>query len=147
MTNTQETLNSIFIDILKGARDVGHDVVVASKEGIVKAVDFAQEQAPIVVQEFLKWKFCEALFYSIGSIIILILIGIVAYRSYKCVKSSSFYSSDIAPTLSIFALVGTVVAGPIIMATVTVPRTLEAIKIQVAPRVYMIEYGIDTLKK
>lgn len=60
MTNTitnipQETINSVFIDMLKGANDASGEIYGAGKIGIVKAVDFVTEQAPLVVQEFLTW--------------------------------------------------------------------------------------------
>ncbi len=48
----QETINAVLIDILKGAKDASSEIYGASKTGIVKAVEFAQEQSPMVVQEF-----------------------------------------------------------------------------------------------
>lgn len=49
----QETINSVVIDILKGVKETGSEIYGVTKEGLIKAVDFAQEQVPLVIQEFL----------------------------------------------------------------------------------------------
>ena len=64
MTNNipQETINNVLVNILRGAQDASSEIYGASKVGIIKAVDFASEQAPLVIQEFLAWKSAEAIF-------------------------------------------------------------------------------------
>jgi len=87
MTNTQETVNSILIDVLKGVKDAGSEMYATSKVGLAKAVDFAMEQAPIVVQEFISWKMGDAIFncifYSIG---VIILLGAIIWLKKKLEK-------------------------------------------------------------
>jgi len=41
MTNTQETINTILIDVLKGVKETGSELYAAGKAGVAQAVDFA----------------------------------------------------------------------------------------------------------
>jgi hypothetical protein len=116
MTNTQETVNSILIDVLKGVKDAGSEMYATSKVGLAKAVDFAMEQAPIVVQEFLSWKMGDAIFncifYSIG---VIILLGAIIWLKKKL--------------------------GLAVASMIPIKDNIETIiKIKLAPRVYILEY-------
>lgn len=77
----QETINSVLVDILKGVKDTGREIYGASKTGIVKTVDFAQEQAPLVVQEFLTWKFAQATIWTVISVIGLIVLVLIPNKN------------------------------------------------------------------
>ncbi len=55
----------ILIDVLKGVKDAGSEMYATSKVGLAKAVDFAVEQAPIVVQELLISYCFSYIWYSI----------------------------------------------------------------------------------
>jgi hypothetical protein len=152
MTNSivqpsQETFNSILLDILKGTRDAGHDIYAASKETIVKAVDFAQEQAPLVVQEFIKWKFCEALLQCVCSVFIMFVILYFLHKLNKhrirgVLKNDpdqSFGSAVVMVIISFF------------MCILVIPSaycSLESIiKIKVAPRIYLIDFVTNEIQK
>ena len=141
MNNTnsipQETLNNVLIDMLRGAKDASSEIYAASKTGIVKAVDFAQEQAPLVMQEFLAWRFSQAIIYLIvGVIALALLVGIVK----KCLSKDWLSASDGGSLvggvfgIAIFALV---------FGTAIVPAVETIVKIKVAPRVYVIEWVAD----
>ena len=131
----QETINSVLVDILKGAKDAGHEIYGASKVGIVKAVDFAQEQAPLVVQEFLKWKFAQATIWTIVSVIGLVVLGYFIKKCFDCIEDSGGAS------------VMGVVFGGLFFAMVVfiqlIPNVEQMVKVKVAPRVYIIEWVSD----
>jgi hypothetical protein len=131
----QETINSVLVDILKGAKDAGREIYGASKTGIVKAVDFAQEQAPLVVQEFLTWKFAQATIWTVVSVIGLIVLGYIIKKCYDWLEESSGGS-----------IVG-VIFGKVFFVMVVfmglIPNVEQMVKVKVAPRVYIIEWVSD----
>jgi len=137
MTNNQETINTILIDVLKGVKETGSELYAAGKAGVAQAVDFALQQAPLVVQEFLSWKMGEAIFNCIFfSIAVVILLSIIVWAKKKIKKLQScdddivFYSMII--TFCIVFTVG---------STIPIKNNIETIiKIKLAPRVYIIEY-------
>jgi len=128
----QETINSVLIDILKGAKDAGSEIYGASKTGIVKAVEFAQEQSPMVVQEFLMWKFAQSVIWVIVGVIAL---GVLSYLFKKCVDwFSESEGVSIIPG-SFFVLMIVLVCWKTV-----VPNIEQMVKVKVAPRVFMIEW-------
>ena len=139
MTNTQETVNSILIDVLKGVKDAGSEMYATSKVGLAKAVDFAVEQAPIVVQEFLSWKMGEAIFNVALYTIAAIVLFCVARFLFKKIKDT-----DINYPEEIFPLGLGVTFSAVMFCLITFlhikPNIETIIKIKLAPRVYILEY-------
>jgi uncharacterized membrane protein YraQ (UPF0718 family) len=128
----QETINSVLIDILKGAKDAGSEIYGASKTGIVKAVEFAQEQSPMVVQEFLMWKFAQSVIWVIVGVIAL---GVLSYLFKKCVDwlPESEGESIIPGFFCVLMIV-------LVCCMTVVPNIEQMVKVKVAPRVFMIEW-------
>ena len=128
----QETVNSVLIDILKGAKDAGSEIYGASKTGIVKAVEFAQEQSPMVVQEFLMWKFAQSVIWVIVGVIAL---GVLSYLFKKCVDwfPESEGVSIIPGSFFVLMIV-------LVCCKTVVPNIEQMVKVKVAPRVFMIEW-------
>jgi phosphotransferase system glucose/maltose/N-acetylglucosamine-specific IIC component len=128
----QETVNSVLIDILKGAKDAGSEIYGASKTGIVKAVEFAQEQSPMVVQEFLMWKFAQSVIWVIVGVIAL---GVLSYLFKKCVDwfPESEGVSIIPGSFFVLMIV-------LVCCMIVVPNIEQMVKVKVAPRVFMIEW-------
>lgn len=135
--NTQTTVNDILIDILKGAKDAGSELYVAGKVGITHAVDFAIQQAPAVVQEFLSWKMGDAIFNCIFySITVIILLSITIWAKKK-IQTLKFYDDTII-VFSFILLFSVVFA---VGSMISIKNSIETIiKIKLAPRVYIIEY-------
>ena len=82
-TNTvtlQATLNDVVIDILRGAKSAGSEFYQASKSAVVASVDFAKQQVPDVVEQFLKWKITEKVVYIVGWIIVAFSFYLVSKR-------------------------------------------------------------------
>ena len=139
MTNTQETINSILIDVLKGVKDAGSEMYATSKVGLAKAVDFAVEQAPIVVQEFLSWKMGEAIFnVALYTIAAIVLFCITRFFFKKIKDTNINYPEEIVP-LGLGFLFCSAVFCLIIFHQLK-PNIETIIKIKLAPRVYILEY-------
>jgi len=143
MTNNipQETINNVLVNILRGAQDASSEIYGASKVGIIKAVDFASEQAPLVIQEFLAWKSAEAIFNIVIVSIALCFVFKFMKWSFKALKSGK-------PDIS-FALcfMSSVFLSAFLIGNVLIKNTEQLIKIKVAPRVYVIEWVSSQVKK
>ena len=137
MTNTQETINTILLDVLKGAKEVGSEIYSAGKAGLIQAVDFAMQQAPLVVQEFLSWKMSEA-------IINLIFFGaafVIAFCFFVfLIKKANEYIHSEAIVAIGLGMVGTLVIMISLLFNFIKPDIQTIMKIKLAPRVYIIEY-------
>jgi type III secretion system FlhB-like substrate exporter len=139
MTNTQETVNSILIDVLKGVKDTGSEMYATSKVGLAKAVDFAIEQAPIIVQEFLSWKMGEAIFNVALYTIAAIVLFCIARFLFKKIKDTFInYPEEIVP-LSLGLMFSAAMFCLITILHIK-PNIETIIKIKLAPRVYILEY-------
>jgi len=134
----QETINSVLVDILKGAKDAGSEIYGASKTGIIKAVDFAQEQAPLVVQEFLTWKFAQATIWTVISVIGLIVLG-------YCIKKCINWLEESGGGSMVGILFG-VILFVVVMFVGLIPNVEQMVKVKVAPRVFIIEWVSDQVK-
>jgi hypothetical protein len=140
MTNTQETVNSILIDVLKGVKDASSEMYATSKVGLAKAVDFAVEQAPIVVQEFLSWKMGEAIFNVVAyTIATIVLFSVLRFLLKKIKETDMNYSPEEIVPIGLGFLFCSVVFCLIIFTQLK-PNIETIIKIKLAPRVYILEY-------
>jgi hypothetical protein len=135
----QETINAVLIDILKGAKDASSEIYGASKTGIVKAVEFAQEQSPMVVQEFLLWKFAQSVIWVIVGVI---AIGVLGFLIKKCVSKLKNSKSD-EDEIYVLPIIICVIISVVICFVNIVPNVEQIVKVKVAPRVFMIEWVSD----
>lgn len=135
----QETINAVLIDILKGAKDASSEIYGASKTGIVKAVEFAQEQSPMVVQEFLLWKFAQSVIWVIVGVI---AIGVLGFLIKKCVSKLKNSKSD-EDQIYVLPIIISVIISVVICFANIVPNVEQIVKVKVAPRVFMIEWVSD----
>lgn len=136
MTNTQETINTILIDVLKGVKETGSELYAAGKAGVAQAVDFALQQTPLVVQEFLSWKMSEAIinliFFGIGTVIMLFCLVFLLKKAKKNIENEAIvpiFFGTVFIVIALIALLG------------NIKNDIQTIaKIKLAPRVYIIEY-------
>jgi hypothetical protein len=136
MTNTQETVNTILIDVLKGVKETGSELYAAGKAGVAQAVDFALQQTPLVVQEFLSWKMSEAIinliFFGIGTVIMLFCLVFLLKKAKKNIENEAIvpiFFGTVFTAIALIALLG------------NIKKDIQTIaKIKLAPRVYIIEY-------
>jgi hypothetical protein len=143
---TQETFNGIIVDMLRGVKNASGEIYAASKTMIVNAIDFAQNQTPLVVQEFLKWKMMEAIVWLIVGIISLLVISYISYRVFIFFRKVD-NKPDYFGNVDYFGRIMTTFVSAFILPSVIfmciIPNTLRIVKIKIAPRVYLIEYVSD----
>ena len=136
MTNNQETINTILIDVLKGVKETGSELYAAGKAGVAQAVDFALQQAPLVVQEFLSWKMSEAIinliFFGVGTVILFFCLVFLLKKAKKNIENDAIvpiFFGTVFTVITLIALLG------------NIKKDIQTIvKIKLAPRVYIIEY-------
>lgn len=144
MNETIETnLNQVVVEILTGARAASKDIYNASKEAVGKTVDFVSEQAPIVVDEFLKWQCAKAIIWGIIAVVISsILFGLCRkFHKYGSDKEN-YRNEELAFSLKWVSFT----IACIIMIVGLGVNAATVVKIKVAPRVYMIDYVVDSIK-
>lgn len=115
-------------------------IMEITKNGVIKAVDIIQEQAPILVKEILAWEFASSL--------ITFLIGVILCLSFiPMVKNTSkwFREDDGDPTprcvLSfIYWIIAPLIGIPCILFA------WDWLKILIAPRLFLIEYVANLIK-
>ena len=155
-TNTvtlQATLNDVVIDILRGAKSAGSEVYQASKSAVVASVDFAKQQVPDVVEQFLKWKITERVVYIIGWLIVAFSLYLLSkkatawtdkYRVEKLDELHHPYKFTDYEIGMVLKWASRVAAITIITINVWV-NGMTISKIVIAPKVYLIEYVVDTI--
>ena len=136
MTNNQETINTILIDVLKGVKETGSELYAAGKAGVAQAVDFALQQAPLVVQEFLSWKMSEAIinliFFGIGTVIMLFCLGFLLKKGKKNIENDAIVPIFFGTAFTVITLIALLN---------NIKKDIQTVvKIKLAPRVYIIEY-------
>tara|TARA_R110002050_G_scaffold108009_2_gene218590 strand:+ start:353 stop:709 length:357 start_codon:yes stop_codon:yes gene_type:complete len=101
--------------------------------GIEKGVDFAIEQAPLLVQEFYNWHIAETVIYLVISVILLS----IPYVMYRLDKKYDFSNEIIL--FPVFVSLVSFLIGVIMF----VAGLLDLVKLIVAPRLYLIEYFLN----
>lgn len=137
-------LNEMVIDILRSGKATAGEIYSASKTALGKAVDFTMEQAPLVVKEFLAWRLARAIMtFLIGLIVVVFLF----YCSVRCgimSKNVDKYCKDDREVATGFKWIWRILALIVLMVNLSV-NGMDILKITIAPRVYMIEYVVDTV--
>jgi predicted ferric reductase len=145
-TNVVNSVNSIaantnitqaVISILSGVKNVGGEIYDTSKVAIGQSVDFVKQQAPDVVEQFLKWKFFESAIYTVSGLVGFILIGLIVYFSLRAMIK--YESWEMSPILMVFIL-------PCIPCWCGLSHIMTCAYIYCAPKVYLIDYIITNLK-
>jgi hypothetical protein len=142
-------LNEVVIGILQGAKTAGGEIYNASKAAIIQSVDFAKEQTPLVVKEFLRWKMAEAILH-------LLLWSIPACAFFWAARKLRIRAkSDDVPARDKYvtdkgdlgAIKWVLRAVGLIILTINLSvNAMTITKIAIAPRVYLIGYVVDTIQ-
>lgn len=146
---SREAINAAVLDILHGVKESGSEIYSASKSAIIQAVDFTKEQTPLVVVEFLHWKLTESIvFFVVWAIPALILLNIARTFNKKSksddVPDFDKYTMD-KGNYTALKWGFRIVAMLILMINISTCGMTIA-KICVAPRVYLIEYVVNTIQ-
>ena len=108
----------------------------ASGNMIDKALDIVQTQAPLIVEELLKWNFIYSLSMFIFGILIIIIASIAAWKAGKAIMKSNVEPLVI---IVVFGWVGSMAFSLSII-------NLTWLKIWVAPRIWLLEYAANLIK-
>lgn len=108
---------------------VEHMEVVVGKMG-----EFAQQEIPLVIQEYLTWYFYSHLFQGIVTIVLLMPFCIFLYRVSRFYKPK-LDPDDPAVAMPLIAAIVLLMIGTAAFCT----NLYECVKVSVAPRVVMIE--------
>lgn len=131
---SQETINSLVIDMIRGVKTASGEVYDASKMGIAKAIDFAQENARPVVQEFLTWNFTSSVIMSSAYLLGILLVLLIIRKSYKVQGKDADYI--------LFFGLSSIFGGifSILLFVAAIKSAMIAVKVKVAPRIFLIEW-------
>lgn len=146
---TNDTVNAAVIDILHGVKTASSDIYNASKTAITKSVDFTMEQAPLVVNEFLHWKFAEATVWLLFWVILAcVFFGLSRTFNLQTKEGSKLPDKDKHTYDKTDAAGWKWACRFIAFALLLIGLTTQGLvmtKIAVAPRVYVIEYVVSTI--
>lgn len=140
---TKETFNSVMVDILSGVKTASGEIYGATKGAIRTSVDFVAKETPEVITQFIKWHLLRACIWAAG---FLGLGGFLLYLSRRC---RIFHEKDIHNENDGLFIVGrimTILAAIPILFFGAGGEIMTITKITVAPKVYIIEYVVDTVQ-
>lgn len=126
-----EKLQNQLAEVIKKAVEAGENVV-----------DFAQKQVPDVVEQLLKWKMAEALFFSVLG---MALIAISVRAAVIVLKESKRPFNDRADEVIAIATACGIVSG-IVGIIVFAFNFLTVIQVAVAPKIFLLEYAAKLIK-
>lgn len=110
-----------------------------SIQSMSDVVDFGKQQIPQVIHELLMWKATNACVWMAIGVILLIL----SWVTFKAVNRLVVSEADPDAYCLHFATGALLILGALFF----IPNLLELLQIIVAPKVYLIEYSADLIKK
>jgi len=137
MNNTN--INEVVVDILTGVKVAGKEIYGASKETVVSLVSLIKEQSPELFNQFIAWKLYESILYFL---LFSIPMGVFFYASYVLHKADKELSSTDAVIGKWIAMI---VGFVILMFNLGI-NGMDIVKISCAPKIYMIEYIVKSMK-
>lgn len=149
LASAKETVNDAVVDILRGANSAGKEIYGASKQAITKAVDFTAEQAPLVVREFLYWKFTESALHLFIWLIPIVTLFYFARVMGKKANDETTPAEDRYKTDKKDYAAGKWILRSVALILLTISLGIylpSMLKIVVAPRVYLIDYVVNVVQ-
>ncbi len=110
------------------------------------AEGFVVDQAPLFIQEYLQFNFYQDVAFGIILFLILILNILGVFKLYfwcKALKSSEIHDGHIVCSILGFCIMISLI---VVCGTHCLGYTIEAIKIKVAPRVYIVDTLLNKVK-
>ena len=116
------------------------------KNAAADAGSFVAEQTPLFVREFLTWHFYRACIYGFMTTLPVILLFILMRFFWKRTKDLPLNSKEL-PTPTQGKLLSMLLFVPIgaVLYFGTAHYAMEAVKIKIAPRVYLVDWLSETL--
>lgn len=107
--------------------------------GIDTATNFLAAEIPDVIHQLLMWNLVKSVLIVGLCFSFLLISGAVAYKTEKSAKAAKDYLTTGFPTF-IFSIFG---IGPLVIMLLSL---FEALKIWIAPKVWLIEYAAELVK-
>lgn len=101
------------------------------------ATEFAKEQAPLVVQEFLTWEVYQGIIYGTLVLLTITTIAILLHKAFKTLTREQVILTDNEENICFVQILTAAVLGAILV--LTVPCVMRGLKAYVAPRVVVLE--------
>ncbi len=105
---------------------------------MAEAGNKAMSEAPEVLQEYLQWQFIEHIVYAVISAVIMVLL-VVYYRHIISAKGDGDLEDYIMDHFGRFVMIVVAAFFSIVAPISLAVDTYSAIKIKLAPKVYMID--------
>lgn len=132
-------LESTVISFLDATQNAGNKLSDAAG----KVIDFASNEIPLVIKEYLNWHFAVSLIWFSTAILVLITAGFLFYKNVVKMwndKWSTGYRQD-TPTdvglVGVMTIVLTMIC--LVFCPIIAANNLDWLKISIAPRVYLID--------
>lgn len=135
-------LEQVFIDTISKSTAVSGEIYEGIKTVGSKAIDLAQKEIPDIVEQLLMWKMTEAI---VGLVLWIIVFAIGLVLLIKWWKKSDVRSDE-----AVFArCVSTILFAVALFASAISPydNIMTIVKISVAPKIYLIEYANDLVRR
>lgn len=125
-------VDSILADMFEKTATVVHDGTI-----------WLQGQIPDVIQQFLKWKATEDIFFIVIGLLVG-LSGFILYRVFwKLHKNAQSDDNNYYDGSWMFGVVLSSILGTIISLIIICPNLLDLLEILIAPKVYLLEYAAN----
>lgn len=148
--------NQIMVEILTGVKTEGGKIYAGTKEALGQAYEAVKRETPEVVREFLVWR---AIHHGVWMALFVALASIAIYWSRRFKKlaadcppetrGTGYYADTVddhgKSIFLVWRYVLVAVASLILLLGVTT-NLYPMLKIYVAPRVYILEYVVDTVQ-
>lgn len=111
------------------------EIIRSTKEGVIKGFQYAYNQLPDIIAQFLSWEFYNRLIWVLIGVTLLI-IGTVGYlRLAKFVRSTHDRKRDYGGAEFFLG-----VSFWLIGASIALTHLFQLVKIVVAPKIYLIQW-------
>jgi predicted PurR-regulated permease PerM len=141
-------LDEVVIQMLQGVKTAGGEIYDASKSSVASSVEFAQKQAPLVVREFLMWNIAQAVISIVFWSTLAFFILYIGHCFRKQSESDNVPDNDRhrADKENYVALKWVARFAALVILLITLyGNGLTITEITVAPRVFLIQYVVDTI--
>lgn len=136
-------VNQVMVQILTGVKDASGEIYGVSKVAVAQSYDYVKKETPEVIKEFLLWKLVESSIYAAGWTAVACLLFLFSSILAKHIPGFEYDENIAAGKFFRWFMV---VAASLIIVTSLSMNGMTIGKILVAPRVYIIEYVVDTIQ-
>ena len=147
--------NQIMIEILTGVKSEGGKIYAGTKEALGQAYETVKKETPEVIREFMLWRIIHHGIWMSG---IAVVAGFAFYWSRRFKKLAAecppptdtggyynYYDDHGKQTFTVLRYVLVCVTSVLLLFD-TILNLYPMLKIYAAPRVYIIEYVVDTIQ-